>query len=134
MRSRLKVSAGPVAFSSCRFPARTGRKMCFHFPLHFMATKSTQPTADQQNNNAAAENNRLDGPSTPMLEAETYGQITDDNKPGGGQTQADMEDDSLRMDREAMSATGPARATDENLPRELTKPSDNNYTLPEEQA
>jgi hypothetical protein len=75
-----------------------------------------------------------DGASTPMLEAETYGQIVDDNKPSGGQTQADMEDDSLRMDREARTSTGPARASDENLPRELTDPSDRAFTLPEEQG
>jgi hypothetical protein len=99
-----------------------------------MATDSKKPSAEQQNDDASNENNRLDGPSTPMLEAETYGQVTDDNKPGGGQTQADMEDDSLRMDREAMNATGPARASDENLPRELTNPSDRSYTLPEEQS
>jgi len=79
--------------------------------------------------------NAEDGASTPMLNAETYGQIVDDNKPGGGQTQADMEDDSLRMDREAMNAaSGPAPASDENLPRELTNPSDRAYTLPEEQG
>ena len=91
------------------------------------------PENPDQNDNSKAPNTG-DGLSTPMLEAETYGQIVDDNKPGGGQTQADMEDDSLRMDREAMTASGPAPASDENLPRELTDPSDRNFTLPEEQG
>ena len=90
-------------------------------------------TQDQSENRSQDPNDTGDGPSTPMLEAETYGQIVDDNKPGGGQTQADMEDDSMRMDREASTAVGPAAASDENLPRELTNPSDRAFTLPEEQ-
>lgn len=92
------------------------------------------PENSDQNDNGNQDPNIGDGLSTPMLEAETYGQIVDDNKPGGGQTQADMEDDSLRMDREAMTAAGPAPASDENLPRELTDPSDRAFTLPEEQG
>ncbi|MDB5234508.1 MAG: hypothetical protein JWR44_1501 [Hymenobacter sp.] len=92
------------------------------------------PENSDQANNGSQDPNIGDGASTPMLEAETYGQIVDDNKPGGGQTQADMEDDSLRMDREAMNAAGPAPASDENLPRELTNPSDRAFTLPEEQS
>lgn len=87
------------------------------------------------NNNATQDpNDTGDGPSTPMLEAETYGQIVDDNKPSGGQTQADMEDDSLRMDREASTAVGPVAPSEDNLPRELTDPSDRAFTLPEEQG
>ena len=89
---------------------------------------------DQSEETTQDPNDTGDGPSTPMLEAETYGQIVDDNKPSGGQTQADMEDDSLRMDREAQTAAGPAAASDENLPRELTDPSDRAFTLPEEQG
>lgn len=92
------------------------------------------PETQDQSENTSQDPNIGDGASTPMLEAETYGQIVDDNKPGGGQTQADMEDDSMRMDREAsMAASGPAPASDENLPRELTNPSDRAFTLPEEQ-
>ncbi|SFQ53746.1 hypothetical protein [Hymenobacter arizonensis] len=92
------------------------------------------PQNDDQNDANSQDPNIGDGASTPMLEAETYGQIVDDNKPGGGQTHDDMEDDSMRMDREAASASGPARASDENLPRELTDPSDRAFTLPEEQG
>lgn len=85
-----------------------------------MATKQPDP---------AAENNREDGASTPMLDAATHGQTLDPEN--DGQQDADQMDDSLRMDTEAMTKTGPAPASDENLPRELTNPSDNNYTLPE---
>lgn len=92
------------------------------------------PQNEEQNDQNSQDPNIGDGASTPMLEAQTYGQIVDDNKPGGGQTKDDMEDDSLRMDREAMTASGPAPASDENLPRELTNPSDRAFTLPEEQG
>jgi len=92
----------------------------------------TPENADQPGN--TQDPNAAEGAATPMLDAETYGQIVDDNKPAGGQTQADMEDDSLRMDREAMSANGPAPDTADNPPRELTNPSDRAYTLPEEQG
>ena len=74
-----------------------------------------------------------DGPSTPMLEAATYGQVLDDNN-ASGQVNSDQEDDSLRVDIQARNAAGPAPASDENLPRELTNPSDRAYTLPEEQT
>jgi hypothetical protein len=77
----------------------------------------------------ATENNREDGASTPMLDAATHGQTLDPEV--DGQQVADQMDDSLRMDTEALTKTGPAPASDENLPRELTDPSDNNYTLPE---
>ncbi|ALW86789.1 hypothetical protein AUC43_17905 [Hymenobacter sedentarius] len=86
--------------------------------------------SDQFENNQ--DPNAGDGASTPMLDAETYGQIVDDNNPSG-QAMADLEDDSMRMDREARTLSGPAPASDENLPRELTDPSDRAFTLPEEQ-
>ena len=79
-------------------------------------------------------NDTGDGPSTPMLEAATYGQVTDDNNESG-QEMADQMDDSLRSDTEEMkAANGPVPASDENLPKELTDPSDRAFTLPEEQG
>ena len=74
-----------------------------------------------------------DGASTPMLNAETYGQQLDDNN-ASGQEKSDEMDDSLRSDTQAMTQTGPAPASDENLPRELTNPSDRAFTLPEEHS
>jgi hypothetical protein len=79
------------------------------------------------------EPNAEDGASTPMLNAETYGQQLDDNN-ASGQEKADEMDDSLRTDIQEQTLTGPAPASDENLPRELTNPSDRAYTLPEEQG
>ena len=73
-----------------------------------------------------------DGASTPMREAATYGQVLDDNN-ASGQEKADEMDDSLRSDTQARTMPGPAPASDENLPRELTNPSDRAFTLPEEQ-
>ena len=74
-----------------------------------------------------------DGASTPMLNAETYGQQLDDNN-ASGQEKSDEMDDSLRSDLQAMTQTGPAPASAENLPRELTDPSDRAFTLPEEHS
>ena len=74
-----------------------------------------------------------DGASTPMLDAATYGQVLDDNN-ASGQEKADEMDDSLRVDTQARNAAGPAPASDENLPRELTDPSERAFTLPEEQS
>lgn len=73
-----------------------------------------------------------DGASTPMLDAATYGQQLDDNN-ASGQEKSDEMDDSLRTDTQARTMTGPAPASSENLPRELTDPSDRAFTLPEEQ-
>ena len=92
------------------------------------------PENQDPSENNSQDPNIGDGASTPMLDAATHGQMMEDTKPGGGQTQTDMEDDSMRNDREArMAASGPAPASDENLPRELTNPSDRAFTLPEEQ-
>ena len=75
-----------------------------------------------------------DGASTPMLDAATYGQVLDNNNESG-QEMADQMDDSLRSDTEEMRAAhGPAPASAENLPKELTNPSDRAFTLPEEQS
>ncbi|MBF9224061.1 hypothetical protein [Hymenobacter ruricola] len=79
------------------------------------------------------EPNAEDGASTPMLNAETYGQQLDDNN-ASGQEKSDEMDDSLRPDTQAMNQPGPAPASDENLPKELTDPSDRAFTLPEEQG
>ena len=74
-----------------------------------------------------------DGASTPMLDAATHGQVLDDNNASGQEKGAEM-DDSLRSDTEARTMSVPAAASDENLPRELTDPSDRAFTLPEEQS
>ena len=75
-----------------------------------------------------------DGASTPMLDAATHGQVLDDNN-ASGQEKADEMDDSLRSDAEEMrAANGPAPASSDNLPKELTDPSDRAFTLPEEQS
>ena len=81
----------------------------------------------------APDNNSETGASTPMLDAATYGQQLDDNN-ASGQEKSDEMDDSLRSFTEEQGAkSGPAPASDENLPRELTNPSDVAFTLPEEQ-
>jgi hypothetical protein len=96
-----------------------------------MATNSPQPGSNKQPD-PSMENNQVDGASTRMLDDATHGQTLDPEN--DGQQYADLQDDSLRMDSEALKASGPARATDENLPRELTKPSDVAFTLPEENS
>ncbi|WP_035563170.1 hypothetical protein [Hymenobacter sp. IS2118] len=87
---------------------------------------------DNQNENASQDPNSGDGASTSMLDAATHGQVLDNNN-ASGQEKADEMDDSLRVDTQAMNAAGPAPASAENLPRELTDPSDRAFTLPEEQ-
>ena len=74
-----------------------------------------------------------DGASTPMLDAATHGQVLDDNN-ASGQEKSDEMDDSLKSDTEDMYANGPAPASSDNLPKELTDPSDRAFTLPEEQS
>ena len=75
-----------------------------------------------------------DGASTPMLDAATHGQQLDDNN-ASGQEKADEMDDSLRSDTQEMRAANvPAPASADNLPKELTDPSDRAFTLPEEQS
>ena len=83
--------------------------------------------------NQAPDSNAEDGASTPMLDATTHGQVLDDNN-ASGQEKGDEMDDSLRMDTEARTKTAPAPASADNLPRELTDPSDRAFTLPEEQS
>ena len=87
-------------------------------------------TTSSQNNAPDPATPSENGPSTPMLDAATYGQPLDEN----GDTQPDdMMDDSQRTDRDQLEANGPLPASSDNLPRELTNPSDTAYTMPEEQ-
>ena len=83
--------------------------------------------------NQAPDSNAEDGASTPMLDAATHGQVLDDNN-ASGQEKGDEMDDSLRSDTEARTMSVPEAASDENLPRELTDPSDRAFTLPEEHS
>ena len=99
-----------------------------------MATDN--PVRDERQPNAptnAAETNAADrdeGTSSAMLNRATYGQTLDPEN--DGQQQADQMDDSMRSDMPP--AAGPAPASDENIPRQLTDPSDRASTLPEERA
>ncbi|WP_223648876.1 hypothetical protein [Hymenobacter psoromatis] len=63
-----------------------------------------------------------------FLNRETAGQVFDDNS---GQQMADMMDDSMRSDMQA--PMGPAPASAENMPDELSNPSEASFTLPETQ-
>ncbi len=85
-------------------------------------------------NNTTNQEPSEDGASTPMLDAATHGQVLDNNN-DSGQEMADQMDDSLRSDTEEMrAANGPAPASADNLPKELTDPSDRAFTLPEEHS
>ena len=66
--------------------------------------------------------------SDSFLNRETAGQVFDDNS---GQQMADMMDDSMRSDMQAPMGSAPASA--ENVPDELSTPSEANFTLPETQ-
>ena len=66
--------------------------------------------------------------SDSFLNRETAGQVFDENS---GQQMADMMDDSMRSDMQAPMGSAPASA--ENLPDELTNPSEASFTLPEMQ-
>ena len=87
---------------------------------------NNQAKGEPQQPDPADENNRLDGPSTRMLEDANHGQTMDEER--DGQRDEDQQDDSMSSE---MPSVGPARASDENLPRELTDPNDNSFTLPE---
>lgn len=88
------------------------------------ATATTDSQADASDN-ARTETEKE---SDSFLDRETAGQVFDDNS---GQQMADMLDDSMRSDMQA--PTGSAPASDENLPDELVRPSEANFTLPEMQ-
>lgn len=66
--------------------------------------------------------------SDSFLDRETAGQVFDENS---GQQMADMMDDSLRSDMQA--PMGAAPASDENIPDQLSNPSEAGFTLPEMQ-
>lgn len=92
----------------------------------------TTPDANQQ------EQPEENGLSTPMLDAATYGQQLDNNN-SSGQEMADEMDDSLRNDEQEMAASNRANgkfasSDPDELPKELTDPSDRAFTLPEEQG
>jgi hypothetical protein len=89
------------------------------------ATATTDAQADASDN-ARTETEKE---SDSFLDRETAGQVFDEND--SGQQMADQMDDSLRSDTQAPS--GPAPASDENVPDELSHPSEANFTLPEMQ-
>lgn len=101
-----------------------------------MATEN--PARDERQPNAptnTAETNDADndtdqGTAGAMLDRATYGQTLDPEN--DGQRQADLMDDSMRSDMQP--SPGPAPASDENIPSQLTDPSDRAFTLPEEQV
>ena len=99
-----------------------------------MATEKTGRDERQPNapTNAAETNaaNTDEGTSGAMLDRATYGQTLDPEN--DGQQLADQMDDSMRSDMQP--AAGPAPASDENIPSQLTDPSDRAFTLPEEQV
>ena len=93
------------------------------------------PTTPDANHQEQPEENGL---STPMLDAATYGQQLDNNN-SSGQEMADEMDDSLRNDEQEMAQSDrvngrTASADPDELPKELTDPSDRAFTLPEEQG
>jgi len=88
------------------------------------ATATTDAQADALDNARTATEKESDS----FLDRETAGQVFDDNS---GQQMADMMDDSLRSDMQA--PTGSAPASSENVPDELSHPSEANFTLPEMQ-
>ncbi|MGI4874698.1 MAG: hypothetical protein ACRYFX_26380 [Janthinobacterium lividum] len=94
-----------------------------------MAT-APQPTPDHDADQAVTPQTATEKESDSFLDRETYGQVTDDNNQSG-QGMADLMDDSLRSDEQA--ALGSAPASSENLPDELSRSSEANFTLPETQ-
>ncbi|OGX89001.1 hypothetical protein [Hymenobacter coccineus] len=90
------------------------------------------PDANQQ------EQPEENGLSTPMLDAATYGQQLD-NDNLSGQEKSDEMDDSLSNYQQEMAISdrinGEFVSSDpDELPKELTDPSDRAFTLPEEQT
>ncbi len=66
--------------------------------------------------------------SDSFLDRETAGQVFDDRD---GQQQADRMDDSMRAEMPAPAGRAPA--SDQNVPDQLSHPSEANFTLPETQ-
>ena len=94
-----------------------------------MAT-APQPLPNSEADQNVTPQTATEKESDSFLDRETYGQVTDDNNQSG-QGMADMMDDSLRSDQQA--PMGKAPASSENVPDELSHPSEANYTLPEMQ-
>jgi hypothetical protein len=88
------------------------------------ATATTDSQADASDN-ARTETEKE---SDSFLDRETAGQVFDDNS---GQQMADMMDDSMRSDMQAPMGSSPASS--ENVPKELSDPSEAGFTLPETQ-
>jgi len=82
----------------------------------------------QTDDNATTARTATEKESDSFLDRETAGQVFDDNS---GQQMADMMDDSMRSDMQAPMGDAPDSA--ENVPTELSHPSEANFTLPEMQ-
>ncbi|GAA4496513.1 hypothetical protein GCM10023172_09970 [Hymenobacter ginsengisoli] len=89
------------------------------------ATATTDALADASNN-ARTETEKE---SDSFLDRETAGQVFDEND--SGQQMADQMDDSMRSEMQAPTGSAPPSA--ENVPDELVRPSEANFTLPETQ-
>ncbi len=85
-------------------------------------------TTDSQADASANARTETEKESDSFLDRETAGQVFDDNS---GQQMADMMDDSMRSDMQAPMGSSPASA--ENVPKELSDPSEASFTLPETQ-
>ena len=86
------------------------------------ATLTVDVQADDSNAQTATEKE-----SDDFLNAQTSGQTFDEND--SGQKMADQMDDSRRSEYQA--PVGSAPASSENIPDELIRPSEANFTLPE---
>lgn len=84
--------------------------------------------AQPKNEDAQDARTATEKESDSFLNRETAGQVFDDNS---GQQMADMMDDSMRSDMQAPLGSAPASA--ENVPVELSHPSEASFTLPETQ-
>ena len=91
---------------------------------HAAATLNTDATAQDSNATTATEKE-----SDEFLNTQTNGQTYDENE--SGQAGPDEMDDSRRSEYE--SPVGKAPASADNLPDQLTHPSEAGYTLPEMQ-
>ena len=89
------------------------------------ATRTTDAQADASANARTATEKESDS----FLDRETAGQVFDEDD--SGQQMADQMDDSLRADQQAPA--GPAPASDQNVPDQLSHPSEAGFTLPEMQ-
>lgn len=86
-------------------------------------------TTDAQADASANARTETEKESDSFLDRETAGQVFDEND--SGQQMADQMDDSMRSEMQA--PTGSAPASSENVPDELSRPSEANFTLPEMQ-